>query len=197
MPCFLTYKQVKFIAKIGFISQYLCIVEALEFTFEKSNQKTPTIGVYSDTFLLLKGNIINQKFKLQSGIYVERKERDFHPSGDFHLIKPKSDERVISIRKPIADEGTYLPIKIFFGELTELLLAELYYVHHKFERCFFNYSTKQLVYGNRKNTFLSIELISNKYLITVEIQFPVSKNKHRAEYEQHTNEFKLIEKLLK
>lgn len=172
-------------------------MEALEFTFEKSKQKTPTIGIYQNTFILIKGNIKNQKFKIQSGIYIERKESEFIPSSDFHLYKPKPDERVISVLKHISDEGCILPVKIFFGELHELLLAELYYTYHLHRRSVSNYASRQLVFGDRRSTHLSIELNSNKYILNIEIHFPVSKNTHKIEFPEYTNEFKTIESLFR
>ncbi len=172
-------------------------MEALEYTFSKVNGKAPTIGTYTGTHILIHGKVANQKFKLQSGTYIEKAERDITPTGDFHIFKPKPYEKVLSLQKSIADEGTTLPVKIFVGELAELMLAELYYTFYSFQRIQFNYANRYLSFGDASKPSLIISKpAANKFKVETYIYYPISKDRFEQVYDNYTNEYKLLDKLL-
>jgi hypothetical protein len=172
-------------------------MEALEYTFSKVNVKAPTIGTYTGTHILIHGKVANQRFRLQSGTYIERAERDITPTADFHVFRPKPHEKVISLQKDIADEGASLPVKIFVGELPELMLAELYYTFYSFRRTQFNYANRYLSFGDATRPSLIISKPdANNFKVETYIYYPISTDRFEQVYINYTNEYKLLDKLL-
>ena len=174
-------------------------MEFIEHTFNYGLSKTPSIHLYQDTFILMTGMPINQKLQLVYGCaYVETSQREYKTEGEFDLLVPCKDERLMSFQKLVTEPKFEMKCKFFFGKLEELFLAELFYTHHLYDRTLFNYSKKELRFGMSENDFIYIKQITQiKYQIQVYIKQPLGQHTVTIVFDNLCNEFKLLENLFK
>lgn len=174
-------------------------MEFIEHTFKYGLSKTPSIHLYSDTFILITGITANQKLVLVYGCaYVETSQREYRTEGGFDLLMPGTNERLISFQKLVTEQAFELKCKFFFGKLEELFLAELYYSNHLYDRTLFNYSKKELRFGLAENDFIYVKQVSQiKYQLQVYIKQPLGQHTATVVFDNLCNEFKLLENLFK
>jgi hypothetical protein len=144
---------------------------------------------------------ISHNFKLQlvyGCAYVETSMREYKTQGDYELLIPGKNERLMSFQRLITEPKFEMRCKFFFGTLPELFLAELYYTNHIFERVLFNYSKKELKFGDGASDFVYIKQTSQTaYQMQVYIKQPLGQHTATVHFDNLCNEFKLLENLFK
>lgn len=174
-------------------------MEFIEHTFAYGLSKTPSIHLYPDTFILITGIKPNQKLVLVYGCaYIETSQKEYKTESEYDLLIPGKNERLMSFQKLVTEQAFELKCKFFFGKLEELLLAELYYKNHMYERTLFNYSKKELRFGMVEHDFIYIKQVSQtKYQVQYYMKQPIGQHTGIIVFDNLCNEFKLLENLFK
>lgn len=168
-------------------------MEAFEHIFTEQNFKTQTIGIPDEqTYVLFCGGTLREKkYKVSKGYYIENDSHEIIAKDDFELYVPAKHERIVSfILPPVNHKHNF-----FVGKLDELLLVELYYTHGFYQRSNFNYTNRQIGYGDAK-TSLNIFPSQGVYKLNAVINLPSEKCKHESMFKPGTKGFKVIEKFM-